>query len=101
LTRSGAILNMLIHSVAMELWESGVRVNCICPDGIATPIFGKSVGLWPERPEAIMPLVKDVLENFQPIKRLGLPEDIARAALRLASDESGFVNGHALVVGGG
>src|SRR5260370_41986602 len=85
----------------MELGESGVRVNCICPGGIATPIFGKSLGLSPERAEEIIPLMKGVLENLQPIKRPGLPEDIARAALWLASDESSFVNGHALVVDGG
>jgi NAD(P)-dependent dehydrogenase (short-subunit alcohol dehydrogenase family) len=91
----------LTHSVAMELGESGVRVNCICPGGIATPIFGKSMGLSPERAEEVIPLMKGVLENFQPIKRPGLPDDIARAALWLASDESGFVNGHALVVDGG
>ena len=91
----------LTHSVAMELGESGVRVNCICPGGIATPIFGKSMGLSPERAEEVIPLMKGVLENFQPIKRSGLPDDIARAALWLASDESGFVNGHALVVDGG
>ena len=91
----------LTHCVAMELGESGVRVNCICPGGIATPIFGKSVGLSPERAEEVIPLMKGVLENMQPIKRPGLPEDIARAALWLASDESGFVNGHALVVDGG
>ena len=91
----------LTHSVAMELGESGVRVNCICPGGIATPIFGKSMGLSPERAEEVIPLMKGVLENFQPIKRTGLPDDIARAALWLASDESGFVNAHALVVDGG
>ena len=91
----------LTHCVAMELGESGVRVNCICPGGIATPIFGKSVGLSPERAEEVIPLMKGVLENMQPIKRPGLPEDIARAALWLASDESSFVNGHALVVDGG
>ena len=91
----------LTHSVAMELGESGVRVNCICPGGIATPIFGKSVGLSQDRAEEIIPLMKGVLEQFQPIKRPGLPEDIARAALWLASDESSFVNGHALVVDGG
>jgi NAD(P)-dependent dehydrogenase (short-subunit alcohol dehydrogenase family) len=45
--------------------------------------------------------MKGVLESLQPIKRAGLPEDIARAALWLASDESSFVNGHALVVDGG
>jgi NAD(P)-dependent dehydrogenase (short-subunit alcohol dehydrogenase family) len=91
----------LTHSVAMELGEHGVRVNCICPGGIATPIFGKSMGLSPERADEILPLLKGVLENIQPIKRPGMPEDIARAALWLASDESSFGNGHALVVDGG
>src|SRR6267142_3650415 len=45
----------LTHSVAMELGESGVRVNCICPGGIATPIFGKAFGA-PERAEEIASL---------------------------------------------
>ena len=85
----------------MELGEHGVRVNCICPGAIATPIFGKSMGLSPERADEIIPMMKGVLENFQPIKRPGVPDDIARAALWLASDESTFVNGHALVVDGG
>ncbi len=91
----------LTHSVAMELGESGVRVNCICPGGIATPIFGKAFGLPPDRADATVPLMKSVLETLQPIRRAGLPEDIARTALWLASDESSFVNGHALVVDGG
>lgn len=91
----------LTRSVAMELGESGVRVNCICPGGIATPIFGKAFGLPPEQAEATVPLMKSVLETLQPIKRPGLPDDIAHAALWLASDESSFVNGHALVVDGG
>jgi NAD(P)-dependent dehydrogenase (short-subunit alcohol dehydrogenase family) len=90
----------LTHSVAMELGESGVRVNCICPGGIATPIFGKAFGA-PERADEIAGLMKGVLPQLQPIKRSGLPEDIAQAALWLASDEASFVNGHALVVDGG
>jgi NAD(P)-dependent dehydrogenase (short-subunit alcohol dehydrogenase family) len=91
----------LTRSVAMELGEHNIRVNCICPGGIATPIFGKGLGLSPERAEEIVPLMKGVLENLQPIKRAGLPDDIAQAALWLASDDSTFVNGHALVVDGG
>jgi NAD(P)-dependent dehydrogenase (short-subunit alcohol dehydrogenase family) len=90
----------LTHSVAMELGESGVRVNCICPGGIATPIFGKAFGA-PERADEIAGLMKGVLPQMQPIRRSGLPDDIAQAALWLASDEAGFVNGHALVVDGG
>jgi NAD(P)-dependent dehydrogenase (short-subunit alcohol dehydrogenase family) len=91
----------LTRSVAMELGEHNVRVNCICPGGIATPIFGKGLGLSPERADEIVPLMKGVLESLQPIKRSGLPDDIAQAALWLASDDSTFVNGHALVVDGG
>lgn len=91
----------LTRTVATELGESGVRVNCICPGGIATPIFGKALGLPPERADETIPFLKSVLETLQPIKRPGLPEDIARAALWLASDEASFVNGHALVVDGG
>jgi NAD(P)-dependent dehydrogenase (short-subunit alcohol dehydrogenase family) len=91
----------LTRSVAMELGESGVRVNCICPGGIATPIFGKAFGLSAAEADATIPLMKGILETLQPIRRPGLPEDIAHAALWLASDESSFVNGHALVVDGG
>jgi NAD(P)-dependent dehydrogenase (short-subunit alcohol dehydrogenase family) len=91
----------LTCSVAMELGESGIRVNCICPGGIATPIFGKAFGLGTDRADETIPVMKRLLETVQPIQRAGLPEDIAQAALWLASDESTFVNGHALVVDGG
>jgi len=91
----------LTHSVAMELGESGVRVNCICPGGIATPIFGKGYGLDPAAADRSVPLMKQVLSAAQPLRRAGLPEDIANAAAWLAGDESSFVNGHALVVDGG
>lgn len=91
----------LTRSVAMELGESGVRVNCICPGGIATPLFGTSLGLSSGAADQNIETMKILLANFQPIRRSGLPEDIARAALWLASDDSSFVNGHALIVDGG
>ena len=91
----------LTRSVAMELGESGVRVNCICPGGIATPIFGKALGLSVEAAEQTVEAMREMLATFQPVRRAGLPEDVARAALWLASDDSSFVNGHALVVDGG
>jgi NAD(P)-dependent dehydrogenase (short-subunit alcohol dehydrogenase family) len=91
----------LTHSVASELGESGVRVNCICPGGIATPIFGKNFGLSTEDADQTVEAVKSLLARSQPIKRSGLPEDIAHAALWLASDDSTFVTSHALVVDGG
>jgi NAD(P)-dependent dehydrogenase (short-subunit alcohol dehydrogenase family) len=91
----------LTKSVANELGESGVRVNAICPGGIATPIFGKGMGLSAEQADLTIDLMKVRLAQGQPIKRSGLPEDIANAAAWLASDEASFVNGHALVVDGG
>lgn len=91
----------LTRSVAMELGESGVRVNCICPGGIATPIFGSALGLAGPEADRVALLMKTLLATRQPIQRAGLPEDIARAALWLASEESSFVNGHALIVDGG
>ena len=90
----------LTKSVANELGESGVRVNAICPGGIATPIFGKGMGLSPEQADYTVDLMKVRLAEGQPIKRSGLPSDIAEAALWLASDASSFVSGHALVVDG-
>ena len=91
----------LTRSVAMELGESGVRVNCICPGGIATPIFGKAFGLDDEGADRVARMMRMPLAQMQPIRRAGLPDDIANAALWLASDDSSFVNGHALVVDGG
>jgi NAD(P)-dependent dehydrogenase (short-subunit alcohol dehydrogenase family) len=81
----------------MELAESGVRVNCICPGGIATPLLAKGFGGTPDAVE----MVKGFLAQAQPVQRAGLPEDIANAALFLSSDAGSFVNGHALVVDGG
>lgn len=91
----------LTRCVAMELGESNVRVNSISPGFIATGIFGKALGLSTEAAEKSAEVVQVAAAQAQPIRRAGLPEDIARAALFLASDESTFVNGHNLVVDGG
>jgi NAD(P)-dependent dehydrogenase (short-subunit alcohol dehydrogenase family) len=96
-----AAVIQLTKTVAMELGEHNIRVNCICPGAIATPIFGKGLGMSAEQAEALVPQMKGILSNVQPIKRSGLPDDIAQAVLWLASDDATFVNGHALVVDGG
>jgi len=87
--------------VAMELGESNVRVNSISPGGIATGIFGKAAGLPMEQAEKSAAVMKQALVGMQPIRRAGIVEDIAHAAVFLASDESTFINGHDLVVDGG
>jgi NAD(P)-dependent dehydrogenase (short-subunit alcohol dehydrogenase family) len=91
----------LSRCTAMELGEWGVRVNCICPGGIVTPIFGRSVGLPVDKADETLGVVSELLRHAQAIPRPGHPNDIAGAALWLASDEAAFVNGHALVVDGG
>lgn len=91
-----AAVIQLTRSTALELGEHGVRVNCICPGIIATPLaMGRD-----QSPEAVAAF-KQTLGPGQPIGRVGEPEDIANAALWLASDESTFVTGDALVVDGG
>jgi NAD(P)-dependent dehydrogenase (short-subunit alcohol dehydrogenase family) len=95
-----AVIN-LTRSVGQELAEKNIRTNCICPGGIATSIFGVAMDLPSQVLDDSAERMKPVLAMMQPIPRAGLPEDIANAALFLASDDSSFVNGHALVVDGG
>ncbi len=89
-----AAVIQLTKTAALELGEAGVRVNCICPGAIVTPLVNRGGAIPPDA-------LKQVFTAFQPVRRPGMPEDIARAALFLASDESTFVNGHAMVVDGG
>jgi len=99
----GAAKAAVIHltkCVAMELGEAGVRVNSISPGAIATGIFAKALGLTVEAAENTPPVMREVYKSAQPIPRAGLPDDIAYAAVFLASDESTFINGHDLVVDG-
>jgi NAD(P)-dependent dehydrogenase (short-subunit alcohol dehydrogenase family) len=94
----------LTRSVANELAEQNVRVNCICPGFIATPlaankpisVSGKDVA------DARIQQMRERSEGkSQPIHRVGEPIDIAKAALFLASDDSEWVTGIELVVDGG
>lgn len=99
----GAAKAAVIHltkCVAMELGESGIRVNSISPGAIATGIFGKALGLSIEAAEKTPNVMREIYKAAQPIQRAGISDDIAHAAVFLASDESSFINGHDLVVDG-
>ncbi|MBM3547359.1 MAG: glucose 1-dehydrogenase [Alphaproteobacteria bacterium] len=89
----------LTKVVAMELAEVNVRVNSISPGAIATGIFGKALGA--ADPEKTADVAKQVLAKAQPIPRAGVAEDIAGAAVFLASDESSFITAHDIVIDGG
>jgi len=77
----------LTKTTALEYATKNIRVNCICPGAIQTPMS-----------EAVIPALRT---DFLLQGRMGQPEEIARAALYLASDDSSYVTGHVLVVDGG
>ena len=85
-------IDMLMQSIAQELAPHRIRVNSIGPGAIRTPI---NTSAWdtPEAYESLMTLV--------PYKRIGEPDDIARAAVWLASDAADYVTGATLFVDGG
>jgi NAD(P)-dependent dehydrogenase (short-subunit alcohol dehydrogenase family) len=96
-----AAVIQLTKTAALELGPKGIRVNCICPGFIATPIFGKALGYRDKKLALSVEAAKSVFKDLQPLRRCGLPEDIAHAARWLASEEASFVTGHALAVDGG
>ena len=88
-------------SVAMELGEKNIRVNCVLPGFIPTPMIAMARGVPVEEAGSKLPIIEEAFKTAQPIRRSGSVDDIAKAVLWLASDDSSFVNGHALVVDGG
>ncbi len=83
---------LMMKTLAQELAPEKIRVNSIGPGAIQTPINREA---W-ETPEAL-----EALLTLIPYKRIGVPEDIGKAAVWLASDESDYVNGITLFVDGG
>ena len=96
----------VIHAskcAAMELAEHKIRVNSLSPGAIVTGIFGKAFGLDDTKADADG-ATDNLLDRFngaQPYPRAGIAEDIAQAALFLASDDSEFITGTDILVDGG
>lgn len=92
-SKSGVI--SLVEVAATQLCGANIRVNAICPGlietGMTQPLFDNARAAGKE----------ELIGHLNPMKRGGEPIEIARAALFLASDDSSYVNGHALVVDGG
>ena len=93
----GAVLTMT-KSIALDYVKRGIRCNCICPARVQTPfVEGYLRAHYPGR-EAEM---RRTLEEYQPIGRMCLPEEVASLALYLCSDEAAFVTGQAYPIDGG
>jgi meso-butanediol dehydrogenase / (S,S)-butanediol dehydrogenase / diacetyl reductase len=83
----------LTSSIAARYGPRGIRANVIAPGSIRTPIWADRVAKEPE--------VFETLVKWYPLRRIGEPEDVAAAALFLASDEAAWVSGEVLRVDGG
>ena len=83
----------LTRSFATTYGPEGIRTNAVCPGGTETPRVLEILDNWPNQ--------RTVHNTRNPLRRLGRPEEQASVALFLASDDSTFVNGHALIVDGG
>lgn len=83
----------LTYTAAAEYAQYGIRINAICPGGVATPGIEKLYSHTPDE--------RRRLEATHAMRRLGRPEEIADAAAYLCSDRSSFITGHALPVDGG
>ena len=99
---SKAAVVQFSRSIAIDLAEYGIRVNCIAPGHIPTEMTSYAApGMTPKAAERIGKAVGAVLKANQPLKRQGTPRDVAEAALYLASDRSAQVTGMVLPVDGG
>ncbi len=86
---------------AAQLSPQKIRVNAICPGLIATSIFGASLGVPRDVADQMAARVAENAAKVQPVPKAGMPDDIAQAALYLASDAAAFVSGTHIVVDGG
>lgn len=93
-TKAG--LRSLVRTLTVELAERGIRVNALSPGPVETPIWGKM-----EIPEEAQKDFADKVLQQIPLRRMGRPEEIARSALFLASDDSSYITGIELPVDGG
>lgn len=99
-----AAVAQIVRCAAVELGESGIRVNGVCPGPILTGMFAKAAGIDPDEadrmaaPEAAF---TEIVSPWQPLPGAGQPEDVAATALWLLSDAARFVNGVEVAVDGG
>lgn len=91
----------VVAQAVTELAPHGIRSNAICPGVIMTPIMAKAFGVADEEAAEFEAFLGARLGALMPYRRVGQPQDIARAALFLASDDADFVNGAVLPVDGG
>lgn len=96
----GAV-GQLTKSTAIDYAPYNIRVNCICPGTIQTPLLDRAVQQFVNKSGLQEEEVFNSLNKAQPLGRIGQPEEIARTVLFLLSDESSFTTGSLIAVDGG
>lgn len=96
----GAV-SQLTKSTAIDYAPFNIRINCICPGTIDTPLLHRAVDQFSEKTGATKEEINIILEKAQPIQRIAQPEEIARTVAFLLSDESSFTTGALIPVDGG
>lgn len=86
----------LTKCLALDHAREGLRVNCLCPGRVETPFVRARLREYPDPEKAY-----EEMASTQAIGRMAQPEEIAHAALYLASDEAGFMTGTAFMIDGG
>lgn len=89
-------VNGLVKSAAIEYATKNIRINAICPTAIETPMIMHGRRKLAENPEALQQAI-----NFQRMKRMGQPQEVADVALWMCSDQASFITGHTMAVDGG
>jgi NAD(P)-dependent dehydrogenase (short-subunit alcohol dehydrogenase family) len=91
----------LTQAMAFELAPHGIRVNCVCPGFVATPMQSRELA-WEAELRGIEPdAVRELWIRDTPLARLETPEDVAKVVAFLASDDAAFITGEAISVNGG
>jgi NAD(P)-dependent dehydrogenase (short-subunit alcohol dehydrogenase family) len=98
---SKAALGQLTKSTAIDYAPYNVRVNCICPGTIDTPMLGPSIERFHQTSGMPIEAIHQMLEKAQPIQRLGTPEEIGKAVMFLLSDDCPFMTGALVSADGG
>lgn len=94
-TSKGAVLQFT-RALALDLAPRRIRANCVCPGVIDTPLTRAFIDAAPDPDEVVREY-----EMISPLERMGTAEEVANAAVFLASDEASFITGSALIVDGG
>jgi len=93
-SKGGVVL--FTKSLALECAQWDIRVNCVCPGAIQTPMLDREVAMFPNREEIIRSIINEI-----PLKRIANPEEVAKVVAFLSSEDASFITGAAYLVDGG